>query len=210
MKFLGFDNVLCISPHPDDIEYSMFGTIDKYKDTKFTILLLVQGGDCDDTTSEARLDEVINLWDKSGCLNVGIMSTPHKYMKELTEDKWINHIETEYLNRKKYDCILLPNGHDSHFEHRFVNGFGNALIRTSKISTIEYYTASTQDTWDPNFYVDVSDSINRKKQVLKHFESQQDRYYFKEEIIESFHSDFQCAKKGMNFVEKFKITNYYN
>ena len=35
MKFLGFDNVLCISPHPDDIEYSMFGTIDKYKDTKF-------------------------------------------------------------------------------------------------------------------------------------------------------------------------------
>ena len=38
MKFLGYDNVLCISPHPDDTEYSMMGTILKYWDTMFTCL----------------------------------------------------------------------------------------------------------------------------------------------------------------------------
>lgn len=209
MKLLNFDNVLCISPHPDDIEYSMFGTIDKHRDTRFNILCLVQGGDCDESTNEKRLDEVIHLWDKSGCRNIQISTTEHRYMKELTEDRWINYIEVNYLKNHNYDCLFLPNKHDSHFEHRLVNGFGNALIRNSKISTIEYYTPSTQDTWNPNFYVDISSLIQRKKQVLKYFESQKNRYYFKDSVLNSFHSDFQCSKKGMDFVEKYKITNYY-
>ena len=34
-KFLNFNKVLCLSPHPDDVEYSMLGTILKYNGTKF-------------------------------------------------------------------------------------------------------------------------------------------------------------------------------
>ena len=30
MKLFNFDRVLCLSPHPDDVEYSMLGTIMKY------------------------------------------------------------------------------------------------------------------------------------------------------------------------------------
>ena len=37
MKFLNYDKVLCLSPHPDDVEYGMLGTIMKYKDTKKTL-----------------------------------------------------------------------------------------------------------------------------------------------------------------------------
>ena len=40
MKFLNYDRDLCISPHPDDVEYGMLGTIMKYKDTKFDIIVL--------------------------------------------------------------------------------------------------------------------------------------------------------------------------
>ena len=40
MKFLNYDTVLCVSPHPDDIEYSMMGTILKHVDTHFIILNL--------------------------------------------------------------------------------------------------------------------------------------------------------------------------
>ena len=54
MKFLNYDRVLCLSPHPDDVEYGMLGTICKYKDTKFDIFVLSQGGDFDDTTSKER------------------------------------------------------------------------------------------------------------------------------------------------------------
>ena len=62
MKLLGFNNVLCISPHPDDVEYSMLGTILKNSETNFYLLQLAQGGDCDQTTGESRLKEVENVW----------------------------------------------------------------------------------------------------------------------------------------------------
>ena len=40
MKFLGFNKVLCLSPHPDDVEFGMMGTILKYTNTVFDILCL--------------------------------------------------------------------------------------------------------------------------------------------------------------------------
>ena len=62
MKFLNYDTVLCISPHPDDVEYSMMGTILKHVDTHFVVLNLCQGGDLDSTTGKVRLEEVHNVW----------------------------------------------------------------------------------------------------------------------------------------------------
>ena len=52
MKFLGFDKVLCLSPHPDDVEYSMSGTILKYKDTHFDIV-----------TAAKQVDIFDHYWD---------------------------------------------------------------------------------------------------------------------------------------------------
>ena len=40
MKLLNFNRVLCLSPHPDDVEYSMSGTIMKCTDTIFDIVCL--------------------------------------------------------------------------------------------------------------------------------------------------------------------------
>ena len=39
MKFLGMDKVVCLSPHPDDVEYSLSGTVLKYYETKYKIKL---------------------------------------------------------------------------------------------------------------------------------------------------------------------------
>ena len=87
MKLLGFNKVLCLSPHPDDVEYSMLGTILKYTDTQFYLLQLAQGGDCDETTGKERLVEVENVWKTANCNNLIIINTPHKYIKELTEER---------------------------------------------------------------------------------------------------------------------------
>jgi len=39
-RFLNFNRVLCLAAHPDDVEYGMLGSIMKYTDTKFDILVL--------------------------------------------------------------------------------------------------------------------------------------------------------------------------
>ena len=87
MKFLGFDKVLCLSPHPDDVEYAMAGTILKYTDTHFDIVCMTQGGDCDDTTNLTRLGEVDKSWNESNANNYELFFTPYKFLKELSSYK---------------------------------------------------------------------------------------------------------------------------
>ena len=217
MKFLGYDNVLCISPHPDDTEYSMMGTILKYWDTMFTCLQLCQGGDMDETTGKNRLFEVENAWTHAGIKygshvnsspsNVNLVFTEVKYMRDMLEEEWINFIERKLS--PNLDAIVLPNEHDSHFEHRLVAGFGKALIRSSPITLIQYKTPSTDQTWVPNLFVDIDKEYHTKIKSLKKFESQLDRYYFREDVLLSFHSDFQSAKKRKPYVEQFKILDLY-
>tara|TARA_Y100000356_G_scaffold134312_1_gene143293 strand:+ start:640 stop:1263 length:624 start_codon:yes stop_codon:yes gene_type:complete len=207
MKLFNFNKVLCLSPHPDDVEYSMLGTIMKHPNTQFELLQLAQGGDCDPTTNSSRLEEVKNVWEKSKCKNININFTEHKFIKELTEDKWINKIEN-YL--ENIDAIFLPNECDSHFEHRFISGFGPALIRNKNISLIQYYTPSTQDEWNPNLYIDIKSTYTLKMDALNEFKSQNHRYYFRKDVLRAFHSDFQCSKKGVHYIEKYKILNLFN
>lgn len=209
-KLLGFNKVLCLSPHPDDVEYSMLGSILKYTDTEFHLFQLAQGGDCDETTSSSRLDEVKSVWKAANCANISLYFTPYKYIRELTEDRWINLIESYLGTSGPFDAIFLPNELDSHFEHRFISGFGPALVRNSKISLIQYYTPSTQDRWDPNFYVDVKNFYDTKINALNFFESQRHRYYFTEDVLRAFHSDFQCSKKKIHYIEKYKIINLFS
>ena len=209
MKFLNFNKVLCLSPHPDDVEYSMLGTILKYNETKFYLLQLAQGGDCDEPTGEHRLKEVENVWKTAGCNNLQIINTPYKFIKDISEENWIQLIEMILKTDDSYDAILLPNETDSHFEHRYVSGFGPALIRNNKISLIQYYTPSTQDAWQSNFYVDIESHYDKKLESLKMFTSQQHRYYFRSDVLRAFHSDFQCSKKAIHYIEKYKIINLY-
>jgi LmbE family N-acetylglucosaminyl deacetylase len=208
MKLLNFNQVLCISPHPDDVEYSMLGSIIKYTDTQFHLFQVSQGGDCDESTGHHRLEEVSNVWKTAGVNNIKFQFTPHKFVKELEEEHWINLIE-QYINKYNFDAIFLPNEADSHFEHRFISGFGPALIRNKKISLIQYYTPSTQDAWNPNLYIDIESEYNLKLKSLNMFKSQNQRYYFREDVLRAFHSDFQCSKKGVHHIEKYKVLNLF-
>ena len=201
MKFLGFNKVLCLSPHPDDVEYSMSGTIIKYEDTHFDIVTLTNGGDFDKTNIHPRTNEVVEFW--KGIDNVSLQFGRDESFKCMDEAGWINYIESNCL--QDHQAIMLTNDHDSHFEHRLVSQFGYALTRIKPISLIEYMSPSTQRMWQPNLYVDISAQYTQKKLRLKSFISQKDRSYFQEEQINGFHTEFQCSKKGITIVEQFNI-----
>ena len=229
MKLLNYDRVLCLSPHPDDVEYGMLGTIMKYKDTKFDIIVLSQGGDFDKSTAKSRQDECKKVWENIDNIN-GQFMEDIKFIKDIDEDGWVNLLENKF-KISDYDCIITTSNTDSHFEHRMVSDFTYALVRRNKCGIIQYKSPSTLDDWTPNFFVDLNVLVNRDKKdghsdgtnmlflafiwyikvnKLKLFESQQDKSYFKDESIKSFHSNYQCSTRGMNNVESFKIIRGYN
>ena len=132
MKFLNLEKVLCLSPHPDDVEIGMMGTIFRHGETKFDILCLTKGGakGYDETNELDRRKEVDNVWDfwKPGVTDhVQVHHSKYDYFEDCTEPGWINYIENEFIKKHDYDGLFIPTKEDSMFEHRFVNGFGAAL-----------------------------------------------------------------------------------
>lgn len=209
MKFLNFSNVLCLSPHPDDVEYSMAGVILKHQDTHFDILCLTQGGDCDKTTGSDRIQEVLDAWSITDSENFTLHFSDTRLLKDKDVDQWINYIETNHTNRVSYDCIMTTSEYDSHFEHVIVSTLAAPLARIKPYSIIQYRSPSTLEKWVPNLFVSLGNLYDTKKQMLDKFISQNDRPYFTETVLNGFHTNFQCMKKGKGFVESYKIITSY-
>lgn len=206
MKFLNFSKVFCLSPHPDDIELGMLGTIMKFTDTHFDVLCISSGNSNDSTSHNIdRKEEVTNLWADANLPNVKIHFAENPFFEELNESQWIGYVENEFIKKNDYDCIFIPTFDDSMFEHRYVNGWGPAFCRFSPISLVEYNLPSTLNHWQPNLFIDIDDQYERKVELLQHFTSQIHRSYFQRPMLDAFHSNFQCSKKGLHIVERFKL-----
>ena len=211
MKFLNFKKVLCLSPHPDDVEVGMMGSVIKHQDTHFDILCLTKGGakGFDNTNQQDRRAEVDSVWNTLDIKNTSILHSKYDYFEDTNEPGWINYIENEFIKKNEYDCIFIPTSDDSMFEHRYVNGFGAALCRASRVGLIEYHISSTLNTWQPNLFISVKREYNTKLKALKHFKSQSGKGYFKKQMLDAFHSNFQCSKRGLNVVEQFKVIEMF-
>lgn len=206
MKFLNFNKVLCLGAHPDDVEYGMLGSICKFTDTEFDILVLSEGGDFDKSTGKDRQTECKNIWNKIS--NVNGKFTDVKHVVNHQEDEWVNILEGGGYISTDYDCIFTLPSKDSHFEHRIVNSMTPALVRHKKIGIISYRTPSTLDNWIPNFYVEIN--LSEKINHLKEFKSQLSKPYFSKNSFNSFHSNYQCFKKNIEYVELFRVEIIYN
>ena len=208
MRFLNLDRVLCLSAHPDDTEYGLLGSMMKFDETIFDVLVLSNGGDFDNTTGESRQKECMGIWDKVQ-FNVSGRFFPKSYVKDTSEDEWVNLIEQEY-NISDYDCILSLPSQDSHFEHRMVNHIAYALVRGSKCGIVTYRTPSTLEEWIPNFHVQVEEHIDEKVDMLRrNFASQRDKLYFQKDSILDFHTNYLCSKVGAGYVEQFRVERLF-
>lgn len=201
MQFLNSEKILCISPHPDDVELSMSGSIMKFSDTKFDILCLTSGSEGDSTSSNKRLDEVKNFW--NGINNVKLIFSENKFSNEKSQEKWLNYID-QIINEDDYDVLICPSKYDSHFEHVLFYNVCLSATRDKPISFLTYNTISTQRNWIPNIHVDITENFDTKwKRIVSSFISQKKHAYLEEETFESFHTDFSSRKKGVKYTEHF-------
>ena len=157
--------------------------------------------------SKDRHIECKNIWKDVDNLNGDFLEID--YIKNISEDKLIYELEEKY-DLSKYDSIFVPPFIDSHQDHRKLSSISHSLVRKNKCGIIEYATPSTLTDWIPNFFVDISKCKDSKLNKLKLFVSQKNKSYFKNNSIKIFHSNYQCSKNGLSFVERFKIIKAYN
>ena len=192
---------LVLSPHPDDAEYSVSGTIWKNTDA-WHVVTLSSGGDNDATTSHERLDESHKFWANFSHVKHTGLNT--KTIDEQRDYELVALIDG--LLDETVDEIYVPPLDDNHFEHRKVSEAARAATRGLPITLIEYYTPSTRSTWAPNMFSDITEFLYEKDHLLHDcFQTQEGRFYFSEKNIEIFHEDYFCRLRGLDTVEKFRI-----
>ena len=84
-----------------------------------------------------------------------------------------------------------------------------ALTRKEKLGIVEYRTPTTVDTWVGNYFIDITMHLDEKIDYNKKFESQHSRIYFNDFSIKSFHSNYQCSRRNIGYVELYKIQRLY-
>lgn len=205
--FLDATNVVCLSPHPDDCEYAISGTISKYSDTTFHVINVSSGGKYSSHGNE-RIDEVKKFW--SNYKNVQLIFLDVEFIRDVHHDTFVSNIENLINTKFLPDLILTPPFEDTHQDHRKINEIANSLTRSKRIGLIEYMTPSTKIGWVPNMFVNIDYQINSKKENLfDTFKTQLHLPYFTDKVFDLYHCNYQTMKRDLNNVEFFKVKALY-
>jgi len=160
-------NILAIGAHPDDIEYGCAGTLIKYAERSHHIFLLVLTGGQEGGSSETRKQEQENAAELMSVQKIfwgGYHDTQLPLSKELIEK-----IE-EVLGEVNPDLILVNYGDDTHQDHRILTQA--TMSATRYVRNVLFFEVPTTQNFNPQVFVDISDTLERKSQVLNAHASQ--------------------------------------
>ena len=160
-------NILAIGAHPDDIEYGCAGTLIKYVDRGHRIFLLVLTKGEEGGEGEVRQREQNAAAEVIGAQQV-FWGDYHDTQLPLNKEL-IDKIE-EVIATVQPDLILVNHGEDTHQDHRILTRA--TLSATRYVRNVLFFEVPTTQNFNPQIFVDISDTLERKFQVLEAHASQ--------------------------------------
>ena len=200
-------NILAFGAHPDDIEYSCYGYLNKLYDkgNSVTCYTASNGSLLDSTSGSSRISESRNALSK---LNAELIYRDCSGISVLDYEQLSNEIR-EIIIIKKPSLVLVHSPHDTHQEHQILYDIVKTSLRRIKSSLITYQSVSTTSNFIENFSVDITDYFDAKKEALSHHKSQQNKDYYTESYIENFHKSWSSMMSGIDKVERYNVEHIY-
>ncbi len=160
-------NILAIGAHPDDIEFGCGGSLVKYSRKGHRLFLLVMTGGGLGAPAETRMAEQLVSKDIMGAEDVfwGGYHDTHLGL----DVEMIKKIET-VIGAVKPDFIFCSFPDDTHQDHRHL---AQAILSATRyIRNVLFYEGPTTQNFNPQVYVDISDTLERKLDALRAHNSQ--------------------------------------
>jgi len=177
--------VLFVSVHPDDETFGCGGTIFKYRQAGEDIYWLNITGIYPEHPygfSRHQIDERNQILDKVKeiyCFNgVFDLKFPTIMLDTVEVGKLVAAIDKVILDVKP-DIIFIPNRSDVHSDHKvafnaiysctknFRKLFIQQILMYEALSETEFTPALAENAFIPNYFVDITDYIEHKIEVLK-------------------------------------------
>ena len=160
-------NILAIGAHPDDIEYGCAGTLVKYADRGHHIFLLVLTGGQEGGSSEIRQQEQKAA---AEIMKVQKVFWGDYHDTQLPLNKELIEKIEDVLGEVNPDLILVNYGDDTHQDHRILTKA--TMSATRYVRNVLFFEVPTTQNFNPQVFVDISDTLEQKFKVLEAHASQ--------------------------------------
>jgi LmbE family N-acetylglucosaminyl deacetylase len=198
-----FNRVLAIGAHPDDIEYSCLGYLLKLKRHGSVIAAYVasSGSAGDPTSGVQRVNESRKAL---GVVSESICIEEKNGVDIFDFEAAASKIRRVILDFKP-TLILVHSKYDTHQEHRYLYDLTMTASRRVACSIFTYKSVSVTSEFNGRIFVDISDYLVEKIELLGTHQSQKDREYMQQDFIESYHKNWFGQMNGIKYCEIFSL-----
>jgi len=197
-------SVVAVGAHPDDVEFGCGGTIALHAQNGDLITFVYvsngeHGGDSKERVREAR-----NAAKILGAQKVEFLGFPDGAIGDSIDV--VNAIE-RILDAMDADIVYTHTLSERHQDHRHVSQAVTSAARNCP-AVIYFETPSSSNLFRPQYYVDITSTIERKLEAVKMHFSQKSKRGVKPEIVEG-QARFRGFDPQFQFAECFEISHLH-
>ncbi len=200
--------ILALGAHPDDIEIFMYGLVSIYKKEGNQIFTMIatdgaKGGcQTDELLIKKRAEEAI-----AGLKNLSspiFLNLPDGELGETPEHK---KIIKENILKLMPDLIITHSEHDYHADHRSLSILTSSAV--SHYIPILYCDTLMGVNFQPNFFIDITDHFEMKKEaVLKHNSQNPKRFVNLFKLMNAYRAA-QCNAPEGRYAEAYSFISSF-
>jgi LmbE family N-acetylglucosaminyl deacetylase len=167
-----FNTVLAIGAHPDDIEFSCFGLLQKVQPEVIHQVVCTSG----EIFSDKGKSRLIEQQKACQLLNSELHWLDFPHGKLVADIELIGQLD-KILAQVQPDLVLCHGREDHNQDHQAVYNATRASLRHSGATLITFGSWNTRFKTDFNLV--VKPNKKDKQEILDCFESQKEKWYFK-------------------------------
>lgn len=212
------NKILVVAVHPDDETLGCGGTLLKHKsngdETNWLICTTVDKSNSYYEKREKEIQEVTESYDFDTVHNLELKTMQ---VDEYSVSELIGKI-SKVINEVKPNIIYLPFKGDVHSDHRkifeaaysctksFRYPFIKKIYMIETLSETEFAPSTKEDSFIPNVFVDISEFMDKKIEIMKVFESEVGEHPFprSERNLRGL-ATFRGATSGCEYAESFVL-----
>ena len=212
--------ILAVGAHPDDVELGLGGCLARHIENGGDVYVLIfsrgEKGVSDNKIEKKRVmekdeDELkgrLREKETRKALNfIGVKNANIKILglpdSGIVPDRKVIRKVYEYIMEVNPDIIYTHFFEDDHLDHTTTSLI--TLHAGRKVKNILFYESpSTRTSFSPNYFIDISDYIDKKAEALKMHKTQEGKPYMDEEVIKA-KSRFRGFQAKVKYAEGFVV-----